>query len=273
MRVRHSMKQFVPWPVRHASRRIKREIGWIINAKRPARDVFNQVYAERRWADDGDDFHSGPGSTGRAAILYAECIHSFIIENRIRSVTDLGCGDFRVASQFVDESIDYVGVDIVKALVDRNRIQFGASNIRFKCLDIVTDELPDGELCLMREVLQHLSNSQIQQILNKLDKFRFVIYSDYQPSRSSAFAPNKDISHGQDTRIWRDSAVFLEEAPFHRKVELLLEVPSAQPLRSPGECIRTYLMVNDPGCADIGSAYSEADHAVAETASGRDHGR
>ena len=222
--------------------------------------------------DDGPmtgDFHSGPGSTGAAAALYAERIGAFIADNGIRSVTDLGCGDFRVASQFVDESIDYIGVDIVKALVDRNRIQFGATNIRFKCMDIVTDELPDGELCLMREVLQHLSNNQIQQTLGKLDKFRYVIYSDYQPCRSSACVPNKDIAHGQDTRIWRDSAVFLEEPPFCRKVELMLEVPSAQQLRSAGECIRTNLMVNDQSDGDSDSREAAAYHPVRETAADR----
>jgi hypothetical protein len=71
-----------------------------------------------------------------------------------------------------------------------------------------------------------------------------VIYSDYQPPPGARCIPNRDIVHGRDTRIWKDSAVFLNQPPFNRTMELLLEVGSQQILRQPGECIRTYMLTD-----------------------------
>jgi SAM-dependent methyltransferase len=83
-------------------------------------------------------------------------------------VVDLGCGDFRVAQLFVNDSIDYTGIDIVAPLIAHNEARFASHNVRFLCLDIISGELPDGDLCLLREVLQHLSNREITLVLQQV---------------------------------------------------------------------------------------------------------
>jgi hypothetical protein len=45
-----------------------------------------------------------------------------------------------------------------------------------------------------------------------------------------------------DTRIWLDSALFLDQPPFNADMKLLFETPAAVDLRNPGEQIRTYLL-------------------------------
>jgi len=239
-----TVKRHTPWIFRNFTRRIKREVIWVRNARRPVAAVFQDVYSARQWGQGEDEFHSGPGSTGLSASQYADCIRDFIRLHDIRSVVDLGCGDFRVAKGFVTGNVHYVGVDIVGPLIARNQATFGSDTVRFVKLDATRDPLPDGELCLIREVLQHLSNSQIASVLHAARKFRYVIYSDYQPPSDARCCPNRDIVHGRDTRLWKNSAVFLNQPPFNRKMELLLEVASDEILRQPGECIRSYLLTD-----------------------------
>lgn len=82
-------------------------------------------------------------------------------------MVDLGCGDFRVAQLFVNDSIDYTGIDIVAPLIAHNEARFASHNVRFLCLDIISGELHDGGFCLLREVLQHLSNREMRLCCSK----------------------------------------------------------------------------------------------------------
>jgi SAM-dependent methyltransferase len=242
-RLLDTIKSRLPGLFRRIIRLLKRQVNWAINARRPVDVVFNDVYATKQWGS-GAGFHSGPGSIGTPAEQYAEYIRMFIRRHDIRSVVDLGCGDFQVAQGFAGDDVAYLGVDVVESLIEYNQATFGSDRRRFVRLDVTRDPLPDGDLCLIREVLQHLSNKQISQVLRAARKYRYVIYSDYQPSGATRWRPNRDIVHGRDTRIWKNSGVALDHAPFNRRMQLLLEVPSQGILRRPGECIRTFLLTD-----------------------------
>ncbi len=246
MRVADIVKSRTPWAIRRLSRRLKRELEWARNRSLPLQAVFETIYAENAWGGEQGSFYSGPGSDGLAADIYVAEVKRFIATHGVRSVVDLGCGDFRVAHKIVHQGLSYVGVDLVQHLVDANTEQFGAGNIRFECRDITEDQLPSGDLCLMREVLQHLSNRQIRRVLAKLGSFRYVIYSDYQPPAWARCVPNRDITPGLYTRIWKNSAVFLDQPPFNIPTRLLFEAPASTVLRSRDERIRSYLIRN-PG--------------------------
>ncbi len=234
------VKAHTPWAVRQLSRRIKRELHWMQNRSRAVGDVFEQIYARNSWGGTNGAFYSGPGSEDLPARIYADGIRRFIATHAITSVVDLGCGDFRVARQMLNDRIDYTGVDVVQPLIRQNQLRHGGPATRFVCLDITHDPLPPGELCLVREVFQHLSNAEILQVLPKLAQYRYAIYSDYQPADECI--PNRDIPHGPDTRIWRDSALYLDQAPFNMSIELLFDAPVTTVLRAPGERIRTFLI-------------------------------
>ena len=79
------------------------------------------------------------------------------------------------------------------------------------CFDIVADPLPEGELCLIRHVLQYLSNSQIASVLQKTRKYRYVLVTEYYPAPFVTCRPDLAKSHGPDTRIYDDSAVYLDQ--------------------------------------------------------------
>jgi hypothetical protein len=246
------LKEHTPWPIRRLSRKIKRLVSQPSQAKRSTREVFTHIYAENVWGrglkcpEAGYDLYSGPGSEAGAAQLYVDCVKAFIVANGIRSVVDLGCGDFRVGSKIATNEIDYIGADIVEFVVHANEERFGGSRVRFVCLDIIEDDLPGGELCLIREVLQHLSNVQIEKIIKKLSKYKWIIVSEVHPGPVGSFKPNRDKPHGADSRILWNSGVVLDAPPFNVKnVALLLSVLAVQsegdPIRA---CISSFLIRN-----------------------------
>jgi SAM-dependent methyltransferase len=236
------VKAHTPWAFRRVSRSIKRWVRWARSAKRPVGDVFGDIYQRNLWGGEQGDFYSGPGSEYQAASVYAEGIRDLIAHRSIRSIVDLGCGDFRVARMFLNDDIRYMGVDIVEPLVRENVARYRGDKVDFACIDIIQDPLPEGELCLIREVFQHLSNAQILKVIPKLRQFKCAVYTDYQPGPGAPCTPNRDISHGVDTRIWRDSALFLDQPPFNVPTRLLFEAPASTVLRNSGELIRTYLL-------------------------------
>ena len=118
-------------------------------------EAFTQTYRSQLWGRiEGDEFFSGDGSLDKFAAPYVEWLTRFITEHDIRTVVDLGCGDFRIGQRICSAiSVNYVGVDIVSELIAYNQSRFGSESVSFKCANILDDELPNGELCLIREVL------------------------------------------------------------------------------------------------------------------------
>lgn len=215
------------------------------NRARTVKDVFTRIYARNVWGGKPKQYHSGDGSTEHHASLYANVVKKLIKERRITSVVDLGCGDFVVGSKLQMEMLRYIGVDIVDDLIKRDQEKYGTADITFQCLDIISDELPNAELCLIRQVLQHLSNSQIISILHKIKKYKYVVITEHCPDPGVHFSPNKDKPHGPDTRIYDNSAVCLDLPPFNMQIsKMLIEVDPYPDLINQGGKIRTFLIEN-----------------------------
>jgi SAM-dependent methyltransferase len=192
------------------------------------REVFSQIYRSKAWGSHPDrPFCSGEGSTREDAIgPYCEAVRSFIQTHTTGHVVDLGCGDFGVGSRLLSPGLRYTAIDIVPELIEYNRRRFAGLSVEFKCLDITDDELPAGDLCLVRQVLQHLSNAEILRILNKLRAYKFVIVTEHVYS-GPGLRPNVDKPHGPGTRIPARSGVFLDAPPFCVAAKILVELPLA----------------------------------------------
>jgi SAM-dependent methyltransferase len=195
------------------------------DANRPVKDVFTDIYKRNDWGGISGEYFSGTGSIDPSISAYEETIKRFISTRQITEVVDLGCGDFRVGSQIQLPGVKYIGIDIVSDLVERNKKMFGDDNIAFYCLDIISDNLPGTELCLIRQVLQHLSNEEIAKILKNTRKYKYVIVTEHLPPSNLHIIPNKDKPHGLDIRLDIDSGVYLDKPPFNVKIsEVLLDV-------------------------------------------------
>jgi len=185
----------------------------------PTKDTMTQIYDLNLWGGKEFDFYSGAGSHDIKIVQpYLDAVISFLnSHNNSLTVCDLGCGDFNIGKQLTKYTSHYIGVDIVDTLIERNKTLFKEDNLEFHCLDIAKDELPTANCIILRQVLQHLSNSEIQDIVRKLAAYKYVILTEHIPM--SSFIPNKDIISGQGIRLKQNSGIDLLELPFNLKVK------------------------------------------------------
>jgi hypothetical protein len=234
--VRVAVKQLVPTPLMRLRRsltlyRIQRRF-----SGKTAAETFSEIYRAGLWVGG-----SGAGSKERFAAQYAEAIASFARSHSIGSVVDIGCGDFVVGQKLVDSGLGYWGVDVVAALIDEHNARFEREGVRFSCVDVIREAPPFGELCLIRQVLQHLSNNEISQVLLNCRNFRYVLVTEHLPIGQHVM-PNRDKTHGPDTRLdyLPRSGVFLECPPFSINTETVFEFPYQDQ-----EILRTVLIQNN----------------------------
>lgn len=211
------------------------------------KETFTEVYRTNCWGGKDGEICSGSGSLIKYAPKYRQLIQELVEKYKIKNVVDLGCGDFAIGKEILIDNVKYIGVDIVEDVIKRNAKEFSNDLTEFRCLNIVEDPLPEGELCLIRQVLQHLSNSQIRTVLKKCKQYRFVLITEHYPV-TKELIPNLDISHGGGTRIGLKSAIVLDKKPFSLKnSQLVLEIPLEEDWDTivKGETIKTFLVSND----------------------------
>mgnify|MGYP003110238678 CR=1 FL=1 len=180
---------------------------------------MEQIYEKNLWGGGDRDFYSGDGSHhSELTDPYIQVVRTFLRSfDSALVVCDLGCGDFNVGRQLISSAKKYVAVDIVSDLIEHNKKTFKAANLEFHCLDIATDALPPGDCAILRNVLQHLSNADIEQIVPKLSGFDHVIVTEHVPEGD--FSPNADIISGQGIRLKKESGVDLTAPPFNFRVK------------------------------------------------------
>jgi hypothetical protein len=238
-RFRSVIKQLAPRSVL----RIHKNLVWSRIRKRYGQlsvaEAFSQTYQDQLWGNvAGERFFSGGGSLEEFTGPYVDWVARFVIDHKINTIVDLGCGDFRVGRRICNAvEANYIGVDIVPALIAHNEAQFGDGRISFKLGDIIEDELPNGELCLIRQVLQHLSNEQISQVLANCSKYPYLAVTEDVYNGPTA-RPNLDIMHGPDNRLFQHSGVFLDLEPFAIRTRNVLEIRC----RETSSLIRTCLI-------------------------------
>jgi hypothetical protein len=89
--------------------------------------------------------------------------------HNIRSVLDAPCGDFNWMQQVRFDG-QYTGCDIVEDLVAENQRLHGTERRSFRRLDICQDELPQCDLVLCRECLNHISFDEIARAVQNLER-------------------------------------------------------------------------------------------------------
>ena len=68
-------------------------------------------------------------------------------------------------------------------------------NVDFRALDFTSEQLPDGDICFLRYVLQHLSNDLIIKFIKLINnKYKYLIVTEHLPNES--FKPNIEMQRG-----------------------------------------------------------------------------
>jgi SAM-dependent methyltransferase len=164
------------------------------------REQFCRIYDQKLWG-----LGSGVGSSPENTVEYRSFLRQFMRCNHIRSVVDLGCGDWQF-SRYVDWSgVTYVGVDVVPSVIESNQREFANGHITFRKFESLA-KLPAADLLVCKDVLQHLPNEAVTAYLSAFRKtYKFsLITNDEEPEHLQ----NIDIQVGG----WRP--LRLEQAPF-----------------------------------------------------------
>ena len=109
----------------------------------------------------------------------------------------------------------YIACDIVPDLIARNRERYKSLDVDFQVLNMSHDALPPGDIVFVRQVLQHLSNRDIAQALERIRAtYPRLILTEHLPLNPD-FVPNIDIKTGADIRLAVNSGVDISRAPFN----------------------------------------------------------
>lgn len=157
-----------------------------------AADVFRKKYE-----DDASDWrkNSGPGSHPYHTIDYVAFLSKFIHLNGVRTVVDIGCGDWKFSRNINSWGARYLGLDIVPSVIERNKALYARPGVDFALMPKTPDGVPAADLLLIKDVLQHLPDATID-VYAKLvfPRFRFCLVTNSFTKLSTP--TNVDIRSG-----------------------------------------------------------------------------
>lgn len=178
-------------------------------------DIFSNIYLNDTWRGG-----SGPGSYPNATEEYRNVVIEVIKTHNIKTVLDYGCGDWQFSHLIPWNTLvsTYTGVDVVPSLIDNHKQKFSTDIIKF---DLITDdwEMPIVDLIICKDVLQHLPNSHVTEILKKIKKSCkfFLVTND-------VFSKKKPTNSDCEIGSWRPIDLTLPPWNFQGKLLLSKDV-------------------------------------------------
>ena len=173
--------------------------------------VFRMIYENNLWGNNQNPAYrgsSGPGSeVDYNKTTYIPFLQKFIREHQIKTIVDLGCGDFRCGPLIYEDlnDISYTGYDLYQKVVAYNSSQYALPKYSFLSLDFCNNKesIIGGDLCILKDVLQHWSLANIYSFLDYLvqhKKFKYILICNCCHQTADALALNEtDIHNGE----WR----------------------------------------------------------------------
>jgi SAM-dependent methyltransferase len=167
------------------------------------RRAFSDIYRNNVWGRG-----SGAGSMPEYAQPYVVMLQRFLHDYEIKSVVDLGCGDWQFSRLIDWTDVNYLGLDVVDTVIDANTELFATDSIGFQ-IATTGEPLPPADLVVCKDVLQHLP---VAVVADHLVEFRHrykhvLITNDVYPDS----ATNAEISPGSGRAIRPDFQPFSEE--------------------------------------------------------------
>ena len=158
------------------------------------RERFEKIFATNLCADP--DTRSGVGSSLDSTRVLRRKLPDALRQLGTRVLLDAPCGDFAWMQHVDLTGIDYIGGDIVPAIVAADQRKFGSDTRRFVTLDLTRDSLPDADVLLCRDCLVHLSYANIREVLMNVahSTIRYILMTSF-PGRGD----NRDVVDGD----WR----------------------------------------------------------------------
>jgi SAM-dependent methyltransferase len=152
-------------------------------------NIFEHIYRNDLWHGG-----SGPGSFPEVNRPYVRFLQSFLLQNQIRSVVDLGCGDWQFSRGVDWGSTRYLGLDVVPHVLERNRRRYGRPEVQFEPSPADANDVPGADLLLIKDVFQHLCNDKVRSYVKVFQKFKYVLVTNC--IEKSRHLMNTDIADG-----------------------------------------------------------------------------
>ncbi len=170
-------------------------------AGRDAGEIFGRIFESNFWR--GGESRSGRGSAREQTQQIERELPELLRRVHAQTLLDIPCGDFHWMRHVDLSGIDYLGADVVPAMIAANKAHERAGR-RFQVLDLLNDPVPRVDVVLVRDCLVHFSYADIGRALRRLlaSGSRYLLTTTF-PARKT----NKDIHTGQ----WR--ALNLQRPP------------------------------------------------------------
>lgn len=148
------------------------------------KNVFDRIYKNNLWWSH--ESVSGPWSEYNNTKNIRKWIYKIIKDYKIKTFIDAPCWDTNWIEP-ENMNIPYIWCDIVEDLIFHNTSKFKENpDISFRQLDITRDSLPQWDLILCRECLQHLSYSNIFLFIKNLKKsnIKYILTTTHNSSKN-----------------------------------------------------------------------------------------
>ena len=160
---------------------------------------------------------SGPGSGLAAAERALDLVRRTILTNDVRSVLDLGCGDWHwmrglgLPDLGQGLSVSYEGWDASESLINSLSLEYGTDHITFKVRDINSTSLPEVDQIIARDVLFHLESMAATRLLGEIRRWcRLFISTSFLGIRE-----NGNIASYLPIDGWGFYKIYLNIPPFN----------------------------------------------------------
>jgi len=151
-------------------------------------DVFTNIYETCHWGNNYNPNYkgsSGDGSNIHVNInTYVLFLRGFIKDNGVKTVVDLGCGDFRCGQYIYDdlENVTYYGYDAYDKVIESNK-KTSLERHNFIHLDFFNkkEEIIGADLCILKDVIQHWPLADIYKFLDYLvasKKYKYILITN-----------------------------------------------------------------------------------------------
>jgi hypothetical protein len=146
---------------------------------------FTLIYNKNLWRSDKSI--SGSGSEMTYVENLTLQLPALISQLKIRSLVDAPCGDFNWMSALLPLlNIDYIGMDIVKEIIEENKKRYSSDQVDFVHSDLCVNPIPDGDLIFVRDLIFHLSYEDIGRFLRNLSKsnYKYLLITSHDHSNT-----------------------------------------------------------------------------------------
>ena len=140
-------------------------------------------------------------------------------KNKIKSVSDIGCGDWEFSQYINWDDLTYKGYDIVESVIQSNNKKFAKPNIEFKLLKDY-NKISHSDLLICKDVLQHLNHKEVNKFIEIVfPKFKKILLTNDVSNNSlnDDSRYNKDLKPGE--YAWFD----IRKGPYLLKAKTLLK--------------------------------------------------